>query len=89
MPWHVATLNEDLARLILPVDLQGKLLKIFGCNWCERGELNPYGFLHWILSPARLPFRHSRTFFLNYYTNFFSISNSAICIELRAAPLRI
>ena len=24
-------------------------------KWCERGELNPYGFLHWILSPARLP----------------------------------
>src|SRR4030043_1794200 len=24
-------------------------------KWCERGELNPYGFTHWILSPARLP----------------------------------
>ncbi len=23
--------------------------------WCERGELNPQGFPHWILSPARLP----------------------------------
>ena len=22
---------------------------------CERGELNPYGIAHWILSPARLP----------------------------------
>src|SRR3989449_2273934 len=23
--------------------------------WCERGELNPHGLPHWILSPARLP----------------------------------
>src|SRR5579863_5621489 len=28
---------------------------------CERGDLNPYALRHWILSPARLPFRHSRT----------------------------
>ena len=24
-------------------------------KWCERGELNPHGVTHWILSPARLP----------------------------------
>src|SRR6266852_4530094 len=24
-------------------------------GWCERGELNPHGLPHWILSPARLP----------------------------------
>jgi hypothetical protein len=24
-------------------------------SWCERGELNPQGLPHWILSPARLP----------------------------------
>src|SRR3989304_7985074 len=24
-------------------------------QWCERGELNPHGVPHWILSPARLP----------------------------------
>jgi hypothetical protein len=27
---------------------------------CERGDLNPHALRHWILSPARLPFRHSR-----------------------------
>ena len=27
---------------------------------CERGDLNPYALRHRILSPARLPFRHSR-----------------------------
>src|SRR5712691_3958876 len=25
------------------------------CLWCERGESNPHGLSHWILSPARLP----------------------------------
>ena len=29
-------------------------MAIFGF-WCERGELNPHGLPHWILSPARLP----------------------------------
>ncbi|VBB45474.1 hypothetical protein TRIP_B350425 [uncultured Desulfatiglans sp.] len=24
-------------------------------GWCERGDSNPYGISHWILSPARLP----------------------------------
>jgi len=23
-------------------------------GWCERGDLNPYGFLHWILSAKTL-----------------------------------
>jgi hypothetical protein len=27
---------------------------------CERGDLNPHALRHRILSPARLPFRHSR-----------------------------
>jgi hypothetical protein len=27
---------------------------------CERRDLNPHALRHWILSPARLPFRHSR-----------------------------
>src|SRR6185437_6210700 len=27
---------------------------------CGRGELNPHALRHWILSPARLPFRHAR-----------------------------
>ena len=30
------------------------------CVWCERRDLNPHALRHWILSPARLPFRHSR-----------------------------
>src|SRR5579885_1024778 len=29
-------------------------------GWCERRDLNPHALRHWILSPARLPFRHSR-----------------------------
>ncbi len=29
--------------------------------WCERGDLNPHALRHRILSPARLPFRHSRS----------------------------
>ena len=29
-------------------------------RWCERGDSNPHGLPHWILSPARLPFRHFR-----------------------------
>ena len=29
-------------------------------RWCERGDLNPHALRHRILSPARLPFRHSR-----------------------------
>lgn len=29
-------------------------------GWCKRGDLNPYVLLrHWLLRPARLPFRHS------------------------------
>src|ERR1039458_1419745 len=31
-----------------------------GNRWCERGDLNPHALRHRILSPARLPFRHSR-----------------------------
>src|SRR5581483_6403245 len=36
--------------------------KTVGCRrgWCERGDLNPHGITHQILSLARLPFRHSR-----------------------------
>jgi hypothetical protein len=30
------------------------------CVDCERGDLNPHALRHRILSPARLPFRHSR-----------------------------
>jgi hypothetical protein len=30
------------------------------CSSCERGDLNPHALRHRILSPARLPFRHSR-----------------------------
>ena len=30
---------------------------------CERGDLNPHALRHRILSPARLPFRHSRARF--------------------------
>ena len=29
-------------------------------SFCERGDLNPHALRHRILSPARLPFRHSR-----------------------------
>lgn len=29
-------------------------------TWCERGDLNPHARRQRILSPARLPFRHSR-----------------------------
>ena len=29
-------------------------------RYCERGDLNPHALRHRILSPARLPFRHSR-----------------------------
>ena len=28
--------------------------------WCGRRDLNPQGFLHGLLRPARLPFRHAR-----------------------------
>jgi len=26
-------------------------------RWCERGDLNPYGFLHWILSAKNVFFQ--------------------------------
>jgi transposase-like protein len=32
----------------------------FASRRCERGDLNPHALRHRILSPARLPFRHSR-----------------------------
>jgi hypothetical protein len=34
--------------------------KPLNCLECERRDLNPHALRHWILSPARLPFRHSR-----------------------------
>src|SRR5215472_1615687 len=37
-------------------------------GWCERGDLNPHALRHWILSPARLPFRHARQVPPNFLT---------------------
>lgn len=28
--------------------------------WCGRRDLNPHDLRHWLLRPARLPFRHPR-----------------------------
>ncbi len=36
------------------------LWPVLEIEWCERGDLNPHALRHRILSPARLPFRHSR-----------------------------
>ena len=34
---------------------------------CERGDSNPHGFPHWILSPARLPIPpHSQAFHIKH-----------------------
>jgi hypothetical protein len=38
----------------------GTARKAVAVGGCERGDLNPHALRHRILSPARLPFRHSR-----------------------------
>jgi hypothetical protein len=57
--WKTATVPLQSSRIApsyLP-SLAGKVLILLGC---ERGDLNPHALRHRILSPARLPFRHSR-----------------------------
>ncbi len=50
-----------LSPKLSPVSRKGQKAKWDkGFRWCERGDLNPHALRHRILSPARLPFRHSR-----------------------------
>ena len=40
----------DRYNIVNGTDLKSASEKVKNLKWCERGELNPYGFLHWILS---------------------------------------
>ena len=42
-------------------------LSVSSYDWCSGGESNPYGFLHWILSPARLPVPPPEQIFYKVY----------------------
>jgi hypothetical protein len=52
---------EEVPERIIPTGSAGSVSKVpkrkrgIKTKWCERGGSNPHGFLHWILSPARLP----------------------------------
>ena len=50
VPPAACDLNDLDAQLRLT-----SVFRLFGRNWCERGELNPHPLRDWILSPARLP----------------------------------
>jgi hypothetical protein len=55
----MATVRPQMALVWgLPVPIRPQ--KPLNCLECERRDLNPHALRHWILSPARLPFRHSR-----------------------------
>ena len=56
---RMATVRPQMALVWgLPVPIRPQ--KPLNCLECERRDLNPHALRHWILSPARLPFRHSR-----------------------------